>query len=66
MYGWRGGAVSHVEFRNWSLIMGTGGATKRRGGPCEVLPLQKGRAEKVLAISKGGGGHNKQQVLGYF
>ena len=28
------------------------------GGACEVLPLQKGEAEKVLAMLKGGG-HKK-------
>ena len=31
-----------------------GGATKREGGAREVLPLRKGRAEKVLAMLKGG------------
>ena len=31
------------------------------GGACEVLPLRKGGAEKVLAILKGGGA---QKVLG--
>ena len=31
-----------------------GGATKREGGACEVLPLRKGVAEKVLAVLKGG------------
>ena len=32
------------------------GATKREGGGCEVLPLrlEKGGAEKVLAMLKGG------------
>ena len=35
------------------------GATKQEGGEaCEVLRLQKGGAEKVLAMLKGGGGHN--------
>ena len=43
--------------REWSLITGRGGATKREGGAREVLPLRKGGAEKVLAILKGG--HNK-------
>ena len=38
--------------RDWSLITGRG-ATKREGG-CEVLPLRKGGAEKVLAMLKGG------------
>ena len=40
--------------RDWSLITGRGGATKREGGAREVLPLRKGRAEKVLAMLKGG------------
>ena len=32
-----------------------GGATKREGGACEVLPLRKGGgAEKDLAMLKGG------------
>ena len=31
-----------------------GGATKRERGAREVLPLQKGGAEKVLAMLKGG------------
>ena len=35
-------------------------ATKWEGGACEVLPLQKRVAEKVLAMLKGGGwGHKK-------
>ena len=35
---------------------GEGEATKREGGggACEVLPLRKGGAEKVLAMLKGG------------
>ena len=49
-------------FRDWSLIMGRGGATKGEGrGAREVLPLQKGGVEKVLAMLKGGGA---QKVLG--
>ena len=40
--------------RDWSLIMGRGGATKREGGAREVLPLRKGGADKVLAMLKGG------------
>ena len=43
--------------RDWSLITGRGGATKREGGAREVLPLPKGGAEKHLAMLKGG--HNK-------
>ena len=46
--------------RDWSLITGGGGATKREGGGArEVLPLQKGGgggAETVLAMLKGGWG----------
>ena len=35
--------------------MGRGGGYKMGGGgACEVLPLRKGRAEKVLAMLKGG------------
>ena len=41
--------------RDWSLITGRGGATKREGGAREVYPYEKGGgAEKVLAILKGG------------
>ena len=43
--------------RDWSLITGRGGATKREGGAREVLALRKRGAENVLAILKGG--HNK-------
>ena len=32
-----------------------GGATKREWGACEVLPVQKGGGENVLAMLKGGG-----------
>ena len=43
--------------RKWSLIAeregGGGGATKWDGGSSEVLPLQKGGTENVLAILKG-------------
>ena len=56
------GKISHgrllwigvYRVRDWSLITGEGGATKREGGACEVLPLRKGGAEKVLAMLKGG------------
>ena len=50
---------------DWSLITGRpaggggGGATKRMAVACEVLPRGKGGTENVLAILKGGGGHNK-------
>ena len=36
------------------------------GQACEVLPLRKGRAEKVLAILKGGGGGGQKQFWGRF
>ena len=41
------------------LYYGEGGIQngRRGGGACEVLPLRKGRAEKVSAMLKGG--HNK-------
>ena len=49
-----------VCLRDWSLITGRGGATKREGGGArEVSPLRKGGAEKVLAMLKGGGGLQK-------
>ena len=46
---------AYHELREWSLITGKGGgATKRKGeGASEVLPIQKGGAEKVLAMMKG-------------
>ena len=46
--------VHCVRVRNWSLITGRGGSYKTGGGGCEVLPLRKGGAEKVLAMLKGG------------
>ena len=47
-----------VMIRDWSLITGKGGGGyKMGGGACEVLPLRKGGAEKLLAMLKGG--HNK-------
>ena len=50
---WRGN--SDISLRDWSLITGRGGATKREGGARELLPLRKGGgAEKVLPILKGG------------
>ena len=45
---------SCIFLRDWSLITGRGGATKREGGPHEVLLIRKGGAEKVLAMLKGG------------
>ena len=46
--------LCRMSLRDWSLITGRGGATKREGGACEVLPLRKGGAGKVLAMLKGG------------
>ena len=50
--------MAFLRVRDWSLITGRGrgGGYKTRGGggACEVLPLQKGGAEKVLAMLKGG------------
>ena len=48
--------------RNWSLITGRG-ATKREGcGHVKFYPYEKGGAEKVLAMLKGGRG-GAHQVL---
>ena len=41
------------HFGDWSLITGRGGY-EMAGGSSEVLPLQKGGAEKVLAVRKRG------------
>ena len=47
--------------RDWSLITGRGGATKREGGGArEVLPLEKGGGGKSFSRAEGGA----QQVLG--
>ena len=53
----------HLLIRDWSLITGREGLQNGRGGggAREVLPLQKGGAEKVLAMLNGGGAH---KVLG--
>ena len=40
-------------YRDWSLITGRGGY-KTGGGAREVFPYEKGGAEKVLAMLKGG------------
>ena len=39
------------------------GGYKTGGGACEVLPLRKGRMEKVLAMLKGG---RHEKVWGWF
>ena len=44
--------------RDWSLITGRGGATKREGGAREVLPLRKGGGGQNFSHSEGGG-HKK-------
>ena len=45
-----------MMFRDWSLITGRGGGYKTGGGgACEVLPLRKGGAVKVVAMLKGVG-----------
>ena len=41
------------RYRDWSLITGRG-ATKREGGHAKFYPYEKGGAEKVLAMLKGG------------
>ena len=49
--------------RGWSLITGRGGATKREGGHVKFYPYEKGGAENVLVMLKGGGA---QQFWGSF
>ena len=39
--------------------MGRGDYKMGAGGACEVLPLQKGGTENVLAMLKGEGGHKR-------
>ena len=43
--------------RDWSLITGRGGATKREGGHVKFYPYEMGRGgvEQVLAMLKGEG-----------
>ena len=48
-------AIFKVEVRDWSLIPGRGGATKREGGAREVLPLRKGGGGKSFSFAEGGG-----------
>ena len=52
----------HHHVRDWSLITGR---ARGGGGACEVLPLRKRGAEKVLAMLKGGGGYKKFWVRLY-
>ena len=40
--------------RDWSLITGRGGLQNGRGGHMKFYPYEKGGAEKVLAVLKGG------------
>ena len=50
--------VPLLILRDWSLITGSGGATKREGGGhVKFYPYKKGGRKKVVAILKGG--HNK-------
>ena len=42
------------RIREWSLITGRGGLQNGRGGHVKFYPYEKGGAEKVLAILKGG------------
>ena len=44
--------------RDWSLSMDRGGLQNGRGGMQRFTPTKRG-AEKVLAMLKEGGGHNK-------
>ena len=46
--------AAKFQIRDWSLITGRGGATKREGGHVKFYPYEKGGAEKVLAMLKGG------------
>ena len=47
--------------RDWSLITGRGGATKREGGGAhEVSPIRKGGGGKSFSHAEGG----TQKVLG--
>ena len=51
-------AVTEINLsiiRDWSLITGRGWATKRKGGGhVKFYPYEKGGAENVLAMLKGG------------
>ena len=53
--------MMHI-LRDWSLITGRGGATKREGGHVKFYPYEKGGgggAENVLAMLNRGGGGTK-------
>ena len=43
-----------ISIRDWSLITGRGGLQNGRGGHVKFYPYEKGGAEKVVAILKGG------------
>ena len=48
------------HFGDWSLITGRGATNCRRGGGCEVLPLQKKEgADFSFSRAEGGGGPQK-------
>ena len=44
------------HFGDWSLITGREGLQTAGGGVSEVLSLQRGGVETILAVLKGGGG----------
>ena len=52
------------HFGDWSLITGRGATNCRRGGGCEVLPLQKkGGADFFFSRAEGGGGTKSCEVV---
>ena len=53
-----------MGLRDWSLITGRGGGLQNgRGGHVKFYPYEKGGAENVLAMLKGGGGTNSFGVV---
>ena len=46
--------ITMLFVRDWSLITGRGGLQNGRGGHVKFYPYEKGGAEKVLAMLKGG------------
>ena len=48
-------ATGHIYLRDWSLITGRGGYKMGGGGHVKFDPYEKGGAEKLLAMLKGGG-----------